>query len=60
MGMADLGTPEWVEDEDDYENQQAISVGKILGFLKPAYITQYGQGAATSQDFGAVSIYCAQ
>lgn len=60
MGMADLGNPNWVEDDDDYENQMAISVGKILGFLKPSYITQYGQGAATNQDFGAISIYCAQ
>lgn len=60
MGMADLGMPDWVEDDDDYENQKAVSVGKILGFLKPAYITQYGQGAATSQDFGVISVYCAQ
>ena len=60
MGMCDLGNPTWVEDDDDYENQQAISVGKILGFLKPAYITQYGTAAATSQDFGAISVYCAQ
>jgi N4-gp56 family major capsid protein len=60
MGMADLGMPEWVEDDDDYENQQAIAVGKILGFLKPSYITQYGQGAATAQDFGVTSVYVAQ
>lgn len=60
LGMADIGAPEWVEDEDDYENQQAISVSKIFGFLKPAYITQYGSGAATSQDFGVMSVYVAQ
>lgn len=60
MGMADLGAPYWVEDDEDYENQKAVSIGKILGFLKPSYITQYGTGAATSQDFGAISIYCAQ
>lgn len=60
MGMADLGAPTWVEDDKDYKNKQAIAVGKILGFLKPSYITQYGQGAATSQDFGAISVYCAQ
>ena len=60
MGMADLGNPTWVEDDDDYENQQVVSVGKILGFLKPSYITQYGTGAATSQDFGVISVYCAQ
>lgn len=60
LGMADLGAPEWVEDDKDYKNKQAIAVGKILGFLKPSYITQYGQGAATSQDFGVISVYCAQ
>lgn len=60
MGMADLGMPMWVEDEDDYENQQAISVAKMLGFLKPSYITQYGQGAGTSQDFSVISVYVAQ
>jgi N4-gp56 family major capsid protein len=60
MGMADLGMPEWIEDDKDYKNKQAIAVGKILGFLKPSYITQYGQGAATSQDFGVISVYLAQ
>ena len=60
MGMADIGMPEWVEDDKDYKNKQAVAVGKICGFLKPSYITQYGQGAATSQDFGVISVYCAQ
>lgn len=60
MGMADLGSPEWVEDQDDYENQQAISVSKIFGFLKPSFLTQYGAGAQTSQDFGVMSVYVAQ
>lgn len=60
LGMADIGAPTWVEDDDDYENQKAVSAGKICGFLKPSYITQYGQGAATNQDFGVISVYCAQ
>jgi N4-gp56 family major capsid protein len=60
MGMADLGMPEWVEDEDDYENQQAISVSKIFGFLKPTFYTQYGSNPQTVQDFGAISVYTAQ
>ncbi len=60
LGMADIGMPEWVEEDRDYKNRQAIAVGKIAGFLKPAYITQYGQGAATSQDFGVISVYVAQ
>lgn len=60
MGMADLGMPEWVEDEDDYENQQAISVSKIFGLLKPQFYTQYGASPQTTQDFGVISVYVAQ
>jgi len=60
LGMADLGMPDWVEDEDDYENQQAISVSKIFGFLKPRFSTLYGASAGTEQDFGVMSVYIAQ
>jgi N4-gp56 family major capsid protein len=60
LGMADIGGPTWVEKDKDYENKKAVSTGKICGFLKPTYITQYGQGAATTQDFGVISVYCAQ
>lgn len=60
LGMADLGSPIWEESDTDYKNKQGISVAKILGFLKPSYITQYGTAAATSQDFGAISVYVAQ
>lgn len=60
MGMADLGLPGWVEEGDDYENQRAVSIWKIFGMLKPKYTTQYGQGAATEQDFGVISVYVAQ
>ena len=62
MGMADIGVPEWVEKDDDYENQQGIAIGKIFGFLKPSFYTQYGVStyAQTTQDFGVVSVYCAQ
>ena len=60
LGQADLGMPEWVEDEDDYGNQQAISVGKIFGYLKPKFSTLYGASAGTEQDFGVMSVYVAQ
>lgn len=60
LGMADIGMPEWVEEDRDYKNRKAIATGKIAGFLKPKYITQYGQGAATEQDFGVTSVYVAQ
>ena len=58
LGMADIGSPEWVEKGFDYENQQGISTGKILGFLKPQYYTQYSGG--TTEDFGVISLYTAQ
>lgn len=58
LGMADIGNPEWVEKEFDYENQPGISVAKILGFLKPQFATQYSGG--TKEDHGVISAYVAQ
>lgn len=58
LGMADIGIPEWVEKGFDYENQQGISIGKILGFLKPQFYSQYSGG--TTEDFGVLSLYTAQ
>lgn len=57
LGMADIGAPEWVEKGFDYENQQGISVGKILGFRKPSLYTIYEQ---STEDFGVLSCYVAQ
>lgn len=58
LGMADIGSPEWVEKGFDYENQQGISVAKILGFLKPKFNSIYSSN--TVQDFGVISCYVAQ
>lgn len=58
LGMADIGAPEWNEKGFDYENQQGISTGKILGFKKPQFYTQYSGG--TTEDFGVISLYVAQ
>ena len=58
LGMADIGAPEWVEKGFDYENQQGISVSKILGFLKPKFSSIYENGAV--EDFGVINVYCAQ
>ena len=58
LGMADLGMPEWNEEEDDYGNSQGIAIAKILGFLKPQFTTQYSGG--TEEDHGVFSIYAAQ
>ena len=58
LGMADIGAPEWVEKGFDYDNQQGISTGKICGFLKPQFTTQYSGG--TVEDHGVISVYVAQ
>jgi len=58
LGMADIGAPEWVEKGFDYENQQGISCGKILGFLKPKFGNIYENNAV--EDFGVISAYVAQ
>lgn len=58
LGMADIGSPEWVEKGFDYENSQGISVGKIMGFLKPKFGTIYENNSV--EDFGVMSVYVAQ
>lgn len=52
MGMADIGTPYWVEKGFDYENQQGISYGKMTGLLKPQFRSQITQ---QDEDFGVVA-----
>jgi N4-gp56 family major capsid protein len=59
LGMADIGNPEWVEKEFDYDNQPGISVQKILGFKKPVFTSQYAAGQ-TTEDFAVISTYVAQ
>lgn len=58
MGMADIGSAEWDEEEDDYGNSYGIAISKMLGFLKPQFYTQYSGG--TVQDHGVISLYTAQ
>lgn len=58
LAMADIGSPYWEEKGFDYENQQGISVGKILGFLKPKFGNIYESSAV--EDFGVISVYVAQ
>ncbi len=58
LGMADLGAPEWNEEDFDFKNSQAIAIGKILGFLKPKFGNIYEGNAV--EDFGVVSCYVAQ
>jgi N4-gp56 family major capsid protein len=57
LGMADIGNAYWEEDEFDYANQPGISVGKMLGFLKPKFYTQYSPAPlADTQDFGVMCL----
>jgi hypothetical protein len=57
LGMADIGDPTWVEDYDDYENQQAVSTGKVFGLLKPRFNSIYEPGA--KEDFGVINVFVA-
>jgi N4-gp56 family major capsid protein len=57
LGMADIGNPEWVEKTFDFDNQPAISVGKILGFLKPQFASIYEN--LSTEDFGVINVYSA-
>ena len=58
LGMADLGNAEWYEDEFDYGNQYAISVSKILGFLKPKYrpVANTTADNTVKEDFGVIAM----
>ena len=53
LAMADIGTPEVVEETFDYGNQAGISIGKIFGLRKPKYNSDYN-GAV--EDFGVVCL----
>jgi N4-gp56 family major capsid protein len=55
LGMADIGSAEWVEDTFDFENQQAISIAKMFGFHKPQFkgnLSSYD----TKEDFGVITL----
>jgi len=57
LGLADIGAPVWEEKGFDYNNQQAISVGKIFGLLKPQFGSVVDLNA--TEDFGVISCYVA-
>lgn len=54
LAMADIGNPEVVEKNFDYDNQHGISIGKILGFRKPKFIADIHGGA--TEDFGVICL----
>lgn len=53
LGFADIGDPYWVEEDDDYGNQQGISLGKICGLKKPVFRSIH---SGTNEDFGVLRI----
>jgi N4-gp56 family major capsid protein len=55
LGMADIGTAEWVEDQFDYKSENGISISKMVGFLKPQFkgnLSSYD----TVEDYGCMTI----
>lgn len=58
MGFATLGNTEYAEsDNTDYQNRPGMSVGRILGMVKPQFQSVYD--SRSKQDFGVVSLYTA-
>jgi N4-gp56 family major capsid protein len=53
MGMADLGSPDWVEKLFQYDSQAGINVDKMFGLLKPRFFSIYDNSV---QDFGIVTV----
>lgn len=57
LGFGDLGDPYWVEEGEDYENRQGISVGKVFGFRKPKFKSKV---TGIEEDFGVLCLDHAQ
>lgn len=57
LAMADIGSPEMVEDKFDYGNRPGISIGKIFGLRKPRF---HSDVSGSVQDFGVITVDTAQ
>lgn len=53
LAMADIGAPEITEKTFDYGNKNGIAIGKILGFKKPVFASDYH---GTDEDFGVICL----
>lgn len=53
LAMADIGTPEMKEESFDYGNKNGISIGKIFGFKKPKFQSDYNNAV---EDFGVICL----
>lgn len=54
MAFADLGAPSWEEDTWDFGNQNAIALGKFIGFRKPVWTST--RDAGTAEDYGIIAV----
>lgn len=53
LALADIGNPYWDEETFDYKNKPGISVGKIMGLLKPVF---HSNVDGADEDFGILSL----
>lgn len=53
LAMADIGAPSMVEESYDYGNSHGISIGKIFGFKKPKFRSDYDNAV---EDFGVIAL----
>jgi N4-gp56 family major capsid protein len=52
LAFADINTPEWEEQTEDYNRKFGISISKIFGFKKPKFMSTY---SGTVEDVGALA-----
>ena len=53
LGMADLGPGDWVEKLFEYDSQVGLNIAKILGFLRPKFMSIYDKSV---EDFSVIAV----
>lgn len=53
LAKADIGRPTWVEKEFDFDNQPAISTGKISGYMRPQF---KGVDTGNLEEFSMIAV----
>jgi N4-gp56 family major capsid protein len=53
LGLADLGNPDWVEKNFQYDSQPGINIDKMLGLTKPQFFSIYDN---STEDFGILAV----
>jgi N4-gp56 family major capsid protein len=60
LGFSKIGGAQYNEsDNKDYNNRPALAIGRMMGMLKPQFVslTDVTAGVPTKQDFGVISFY---